>query len=277
MADLKTSSQIHFKKPPVVEVACGIVFNELKGLLVPHFGLLWEKFKSEYPICQEQPELEAKIEIFSESPIVTEFAFSDTPPLPRIWFLREQKDRIIQIQRNRFLHNWRKVNPDDEYPMFDTVVQIFKQHLSTFKEFLAREKLGEIYPLQYEIVYVNIISTGVGDRKLIDIGRVFPDITWRNNQDRFLVNPEAINWSATFLLPDNKGRVYANTKALKSTDNEEQKFIMEITVRGIDQKQSSLEGLSDWFDFAHEWIVQSFIDLTSTEMQDLVWSKSNGN
>jgi len=277
VADLKTSSQVHFENPPVVEVACGVVFNELKDLLVPHFGLLWEEFKSEYPICQEKPELDARIENFSESGIVPEIEFSDTPPLPRIWFLRNQEDRIIQIQRNRFLHNWRKVKPDDEYPMFDKVVEIFKQRLSTFKEFLAREKLGEIQPLQYEIVYVNIISTCMSDRKLTDIGQVFPDITWRNNQERFLINPEAINWSATFLLPDNKGRIYVNTKTLRSNDDREQKFLMDISVRGIDSNQSSLEGLSDWFNLAHDWVVQSFIDLTSTEMQNAVWSKKNGN
>ncbi|ELS34833.1 MULTISPECIES: TIGR04255 family protein [Pseudanabaena] len=277
MADLKTSSQIHFKKPPVVEVACGIVFNELKGLLVPHFGLLWEEFKSEYPICQEQPELEVKIETFSESEIVTGFEFSDTPPLPRIWFLRNQKDRIIQIQRNRFLHNWRKVSPDDEYPMFDTVVQIFKQHLHTFKEFLAREKLGEIQPLQYEIVYVNIISTGIGDRKLTDIGQIFPDITWRKNQDRFLLNPEFINWNATFLLPDNQGRVHVNIKTLKGIDNQEPKFLMDITVRGIDSNQTSLDKSLDWFNLAHDWVVQSFVDLTNIDMQNLVWIKNNDN
>jgi uncharacterized protein (TIGR04255 family) len=277
VTDIKTSSQVYFEKPPVVEVACGIVFNELKDLLVPHFGLLWEEFKLEYPVCEEQPELEAKIETFSESEVVTEVEFSDTPPLPRIWFLSDKEDRIIQIQRNRFLHNWRKVNQDDEYPMFDTVVQIFKQHLSTFKEFLAREKLGEIQPLQYEIVYVNIISTGLGDRKLTDIGRVFPDITWRNSQERFLVKPETINWNAAFLLPDNKGRVHVNIRTLKPIDDQEQKFLMDITVRGIDRNQTSLEGLPDWFNLAHDWVVQSFTDLTSPEMQNVVWSKKNDN
>ncbi|MEE3715278.1 TIGR04255 family protein [Tumidithrix elongata RA019] len=278
MLDIETPFQIQFETPPVVEVACGVAFHELKNLLAPHLGLLWEEFKADYPSCQEKPELEAKIEDLSGyTPKVTEVKFFDTPPLPRIWFLSDKEDKIIQIQRNRFLHNWRKVNQDDQYPRFDKVFQIFKQQLSTFKEFLSKENLGEIQPLQYEIVYVNIISTDIGNQKLAEIGRVFPDIVWRNNQDRFLIEPESINWNTTFLLPENKGRIHINIRTLKQIDNQEQKFLMDITVRGIDPNQSSLEGLSDWFNLAHNWVIQSFTDLTSLEMQNSVWGKKNDN
>jgi len=276
VSDSESKSQVQFENPPVVEVACGVVFNELNDLLVPHFGLLWEEFKEEYPLCQEKPDLAVKIENLPGYPnFPPEVEFFDTPPLPRIWFLRDKEDRVIQVQRNRFLHNWRKVNASDEYPRFDTVIQIFERHLSTFKNFITKRGLGEIQPLQYEIIYVNIISPAMSNQKLTEIGRVFPDISWRNKQNRFLKEPESINWNATFLLPDDQGRVYVNTKTLSNADN--QKFLMEITVRGIHPNQSSLEGLSDWFRLAHDWVVQSFTDLTSTEMQNIVWRKKDEN
>ncbi len=41
-----------YELPPVLEVVCGVLFKPIK-LLVPHFGLLWEEFQSEYPTFQE--------------------------------------------------------------------------------------------------------------------------------------------------------------------------------------------------------------------------------
>ena len=41
-----------YKRPPVDEVVCGFRFERLRGLKVPHIGLLWEKFRNEYPTVQ---------------------------------------------------------------------------------------------------------------------------------------------------------------------------------------------------------------------------------
>ena len=53
-----------FKNPPVIEVVCGIHFKSLNNLLAPHLGLLWEKYKSEYPFCQEVAPIAPAIERF---------------------------------------------------------------------------------------------------------------------------------------------------------------------------------------------------------------------
>lgn len=41
-----------YKRPPVDEVVCGFRFERLRELKVPHIGLLWEKFRNEYPTVQ---------------------------------------------------------------------------------------------------------------------------------------------------------------------------------------------------------------------------------
>jgi hypothetical protein len=55
-----------YEKPPVIEVVCGILFEPIKGLTAPYIGVLWEKFKSEYPRCKEVAPLVPVIERFDE-------------------------------------------------------------------------------------------------------------------------------------------------------------------------------------------------------------------
>ena len=45
-------------------------------------------------------------------------------------------------------------------------------------------------------------------------------------------------------------------------------FVLDLTTRGI-----SNEGIQEWFDMAHEWIVRGFEDLTTSEIQEKVWKK----
>ena len=100
-----------FEKPPVIEVVCGVLFKPLESMLAPHLGVLWDRFKAQYRTCQEVAPLAPIVERFDESPGV-ELAISDKPPLPRIWFIHESETGIIQVQRDRFLHNWKKVRPE---------------------------------------------------------------------------------------------------------------------------------------------------------------------
>lgn len=107
MAIAGTESFPDYDNPPLTEVVCGILFQNLESFLTPHVGLLWEKFKLDYPYCQEVAPLAPAIEQFGES-LDVEFDLIDIPPLPRVWFLNENGSEIIQIQRDRFLHNWKK-------------------------------------------------------------------------------------------------------------------------------------------------------------------------
>lgn len=114
---------------------------------------------------------------------------------------------IIQVQRDRFLHNWRKLNAETTYPRYDQVIGMFLDHFGTLQRFLAQHKLGSIEPLQYEMTYVNHIYTGEGWTANADVGKIFADFVWRTAQTRFLPDPEGINWRTTFVLQDKAGRM----------------------------------------------------------------------
>src|SRR5206468_7988683 len=105
-----------YENPPVTEVVCGMSFKPVQ-LQIPHIGLFWERCREEYPTCQEVAPLLPVIERFGEEDTSEAQVFNEVP-LPRVWFIHRQDTGIIQLQRDRFLHNWKKGKPTDAYPRY---------------------------------------------------------------------------------------------------------------------------------------------------------------
>lgn len=103
-----------------------------------------------------------------------------------------------------------------------------------------------------------------------NIGKVFPDFNWKANPKRFLSHPQNISWATVFELPDEFGRLHSSVK--HTVVNNHPTILFELTVRGIGN-DSSLQVLPNWFDVAHEWIVQAFADLTDEEIQTKIWKR----
>jgi uncharacterized protein (TIGR04255 family) len=265
----------HYEKPPVVEVVCGILFDPIETLLTPHIGILWQKFQPDYPFCSDVAPLAPKVEVFNES-IETQqirladIRLTDVPPLPRVWFIKSDQTTLIQVQRDRFIHNWRKVSPENEYLRYETLINVFQDHLSCFDSFLNEAGLGEIKPQQYELTYINQIPQGQGWKTLEEIGDIFPDFAWRANTQRFLTNPKNTSVTTTFDLPDEIGRLYAVINHVMSDTGPTLSF--EITVRGIGNYKSR-EAMRDWFDIAHDWVGKAFADLTGENVRRNIWKQ----
>jgi uncharacterized protein (TIGR04255 family) len=256
-----------YKNPPVVEVVCGVLFSPLEKFLLPHFGLLWEKFKPEYPVCQEHELLLPNIERLERSDVPIEL-----PPslLPRVWFLQKDGKSLIQVQKDRFLHNWRKQETDQEYPRYERIIRSFDDRLGTFLEFLKEHELGALKPEQYEMTYLNHINQGEGWNALNDLGGLFPDFARTSGKSRFLTSIEAINWNTSFALPEKKGRLHVSIRSAFRVSDFRPVIILDMTVRGRPPDDSPKQRLG-WFDLAHEWIVQGFADVTGRDIQLNHW------
>lgn len=268
MATSNSQTLPKYDKPPVDEVVCGVLFEPLEKFLLPHFGLLWEhKFKADYPHCQEKPPLMPIVEGFGDVP--TQQTDIADLPLPRVWFQHDD-GRIIQVQRDRFLHNWRKLQPTAEYPHYETVFTMFQRHFSSFQEFLNELQLGPVIPRQYEMTYVNVIPQGEGWDTGGDIGQVFRDFCWKQDGQRFLPYPDGVDWRTSFPLPNNAGRLRMHIQSgIRRTDNRPV-FRFELTARGIGS-DTALEKMPEWFTLAHEWIVRGFADSTTAQIQHDIW------
>lgn len=259
-----------YEQPPLTEVACSLLFSSIEGLLSPHIGLLWQIFQPEYPFCDDVVPIAPRIEVFDDQNAEPQFKLSNIPPLPRVLFTNQDGTRIIQIQRDRFVHNWRKINSDSEYPRYGGLIKDFQNYLAKFNDFLAEAELGQVQPLQYELTYVNQVPQGQAWSTLEDIGQVFPDLSWETSTPRFLPQPQSISWAITFDLPDKLGRLHTSVRP--AILNETSILLFEITARGIGN-YTSLETLQNWFDMAHEWIVCAFADLTGEEAQAKIWKR----
>ncbi len=121
-----------FSNPPVIEVALSVQFEPIAALRTPQIGLLWEEFRPRFQKTEEYPPLNAVIEKFGlpeahKSDIQVQMLPS--PPVPRVWFLNETGTELVQVQQDRFVHNWRKVGTGDVYPRYERVREVFRNEL----------------------------------------------------------------------------------------------------------------------------------------------------
>jgi uncharacterized protein (TIGR04255 family) len=262
-----------FDNPPVTEVVFGIQFNPLIRFTVSHYGQLWEDFKVDgYELCQDTSPLFPAIERFDSRGEAQPPMLPD-PLLPRVWFVHIDGTGIVQVQRDRFLHNWKKAAPKDDYPRYHLLKQMFTARYGKFSQFIAGRDLGPINPIQYEITYVNHIQRGEGWNALEDVGSIFPDFRWRADDKRFLPSPSGNNLRLTFDLPDRTARLHFTVRDGIRTHDQAHLMICELTVRGMPPSDSQ-EAMETWFDTAREWIVRGFVDLTEERVQRDIWGRA---
>ena len=251
-----------YKNPPVNEVVCGMRFDTPERLRIPHIGLLWDKFRTDYPIIQHaQPIASVKGEIVIDQ--VTGF------PLQRVWFINQTDDQLIQFQFDRFYFNWRRRRSD--YPRYAHVIKNFENVLNTIENFFSEFELGELKPIEYELSYINHIPKGQGWNKIDDLPKISSDFVWKQTKERFLPNPEKIAWQAEFPMPEKMGHLVVNLKQATRTEDKVTLLVLELKTRGI-AESASKEAIREWFDLAREWIVRGFTDLTTPEIQK-IWER----
>ena len=254
-----------YRKPPVNEVYAGVRFQAPDKLNITHFGQLWGKFRSEYPIVQHSAPIES-------GPAQFLIDQATGLPLPRVWFINTEDNRLVQFQVDRFYFNWRCRN--DDYPRYPYVIDKFESASSIIKSFFSEFDLGELKPVEYELNYTNHIPMGQGWETTDDLSRIFRDFTWSKSADRFLPRPEDVAWNTNFKLPDDKGKLTVKLKQAIRQEDKVRILVLELTVRGVVDLLGDIS-VRKWFDTAHEWIVRGFTDLTTHEIQTKLWEREN--
>ncbi len=98
-----------FEKPPVIEVVCGLQFVPIRAFTVPYLGILWDKFKANYPNCREVAPLMPVVERFGEGSREDVFPYTGEGVTfcvcgcsPRIWTrLRSRCKTVASAGRPR--------------------------------------------------------------------------------------------------------------------------------------------------------------------------------
>ena len=269
-----------FASPPVVEVLLGVQFDSVDGLNSPRLGLLWSTFRDRFPRVEERPPLDPIVEQPSgpSYPLVQlRLEALNRFPSPRLWFLNESGTELIQVQHDRFVHNWRKIGEADSYPRYERIRQTFMEELERFREFINAEKLDQLSPNLCEVTYINHILVG---REINELGELGEAVTlWRHDRTRDLPNPEDVRFQARYPLTSNTntlgGRLTIEAApAYRNTDRAAM-IVLTLTARGAPQGDNA-KSIAEFMDMGREAIVRTFTAIT-TERMHRIWRRQDGS
>ena len=261
-----------FDNPPVIEVALSVQF-ERRNVATAQLALVWQQYRDRFPDIQEKPELEPVIERFgSPKALVAGVRFEvGTMPAPRLWFVSKSGCELVQVQRDRFIRNWRKTDGEPDYPSFEKLRQAFVDDWELFSRFVSDEFKSPLVPNQCEVTYVNILD-GLNPSQLPQV------MSWisGNFSDDYLGEPEDADLTLRFLLKDNNaspwGRLHiAATPVIRAPDNRPV-IRLAITARGAPMTKD-WNGALDCLDKGHEAVVRGFTSITTPAMQK-TWERT---
>jgi uncharacterized protein (TIGR04255 family) len=263
-----------FANPPVTEVVMGVQFDALEGFLAPHLGLVWSEFKSEFPIVEEHPPLEPVFEMFPSNPnlfAAIKLELITAAQLPRIFFVNQQRTELLQFQRDRLVHNWRKVGEGDQYPRFERMLETFKRGLGRVSEVLNNEKLGAIVPNQCEVSYINQIPAAPDERPFQTLDRIFGRFSNLSLSD--LGPPEDARFLSRYVIVEKSspiGRLIVSAEPARRPDGT-QIVQLTLTARGR-PFGPSLQDVEEFLERGRFHVVRAFAQLTSGEMHK-IWGR----
>jgi uncharacterized protein (TIGR04255 family) len=147
-----------FADPPVDEVVIGLMFMPVGGFSTNHVAKYREAVKHDFPGLQYQPRLMVQLENLAAEPfgaqlpigLLTPQAFQ---PAQRTWLVAGDDQRLLQLQEDAFLSNWRRRN--DPYPRFELLLQDFWSRFALFRSQLSSDSVIPLQIQQLEVSYIN--------------------------------------------------------------------------------------------------------------------------
>lgn len=238
---------------------------------------LREKFKQAFPTVQEHLALPSVEEEFGPPRafrLEGHLELRESPPVPRFWFLSPNETELIQIQQDRFIHNWRKVGDGDKYPRYEHSIQTFEHDFLLFREFVHERGIGPVLPNQCEVTYINNIESGIGWDRHGQVGELLT--VWQpKHSDAFLPEPEAVglNWAYVIPSPSGEplGRLRVTLEPALHIGTFTPTYRLTLTARGR-PPAPDIAGIRLFLDLGREWVVRGFASITTSKMHKL-WER----
>jgi uncharacterized protein (TIGR04255 family) len=272
-----------FDDPPVIEVVLSVQFERPAGFRIPHLGLLWTRFRDRFPHFEDHAPLSHVIETFGirQAPkLELQLVSGDQAPAVRCWFVNEARTELVQLQTDRFVHNWRKVGEGvkegEQYPRYKYIRKQFERELEEFQDFLLENKLGNFLPNQCEITYINHIIAGEGWKRHNEVDKII-SILGSRYSERFPLRMEDARFSARYLIPDCEGnpigRMHVSLDPAFRRTDEQEMYVLTLTARGK-PNETSVESALKFLDAGRQYIVQGFASITTPRMHR-IWRRKD--
>jgi uncharacterized protein (TIGR04255 family) len=258
--------RIKFENPPINELAIALFYLPIQELRAQHVGVYWDRIRSRFPLCEQQPPIAGPGEKGST-------IFQDLPgevfPLPRFWFSSPDHPTLIQVQRNGFMLNWRRLE-SGEYPHYETVMDDFWKEFQIYKAFIEETVGGTIDVIQnHELTYINMLNSKHGYEQPSQLANIIPLTSgWfqADTDDRRLTG---LNTSVTFRITPTL-HIDLAIKLGHHTETKEPLAMLELKAHGA-QDHLSLDGARAWYDSAHDATYKLFLDITDKTIQENLW------
>jgi uncharacterized protein (TIGR04255 family) len=254
-----------YEAPPVVETVLSAQFTPLREFTVAHGGLFWKKYlDATWTSIAEEARLEDAFERFGPDRMWKQNAIQLVAvgsESQRLQVIRNDKERMIQVQNSRFVQNWRK--GAGSYPTYSKLLPEFEDHFGRFSTFVADEALGDMELNQWEVIYVNILPRGELWTSPNEWKCIFPWLREPTVEPRLQLDSSSSNeWQ--FSLPENAGRLFVSMNHVKlgAAKGDQEAIKFQIMARGPVDREKGMD-LRQGFDLAHETIVRSFTSMTS--------------
>lgn len=251
-----------FKNPPLEEVVCGVRFKQL-DLPIQRILEMRKQLMHEYPKVQSAVRL---------APNIASIDLTKDVPFPRMWFISEDDSRVVQIQNDHFLFNWRKREPRDDYPRFKAIFEKFEELLAQFEAYCEKEGLDAIEFLSCELSYINNIAKGAGWDEFADLGEIFTNFDIDFSKRDYLKNLSGFGSTFGFTLPEDKGSLTVSFASAQKKEDKTKIIQLQLSAKGLGADKSR-DAVMDWFQMAHDHIVWGFCELTVDEAQRKHWGR----
>lgn len=257
-----------FERPPLIETATSVQFIQLSRLSNAQVALFWDqKLRSEYPEHTYTGSITPQSEQFSELPRKRpQFPMLKVGSFPpaRLQMMSEDNYRMVQMQNDRLVFNWRRLDKG-VYPRWKETREKFCDTLSKFREFLKEERIGELKPNQWEVTYVNHFLAGEDWKSSDDWVGLVPGLIGAGLKMPQL-EQESLSVGIHLEIKPRKGRLHIelNHGFMSTEDVETEILTLQLVARGPIESEDETE-LMDGLDLGRSVIVRAFFELTGAE------------
>ena len=256
---------LQYENPPIVEVVCGILFDEMLELDLLLVGAYWRSRKDKFPEREIQPGI---------SPFGIQVQ-QGLPPL-RAWLISGDKSFVLQIQRDRLYFNWR-ARGQKEYPRFSKnngVLERTLQEITDFNKFCETE-IGKT-------LSINAIQVA-------KIDEILHGKHWTTKEDLAAIVPcldaaIRMTWTGTPLVyfklreTDNEKKIETNLSIdLRPPVQQESPICLRFETTVQHQIKTEIASLQPQFEAANKKANDIFFGLISKEVRErLFGTRTNG-
>ena len=261
-----------YELPPLVEVMFAVSMRPFSMALADLASLATDSFGDRYTIHSDSPPAQMPKEIFDDEVEMMKPSLSlltGTPPV-RLLFQSQDREQVIQLQRDWFACNWQNLAGSVKYPHYNQIEKFFLESFDKFREFTKRRAAVEPSVTQCELTYINHILLKDVPGGYANMSKI---VRLAGQASGFLPDPEDTQVMYRYRIINEgeiRGRLYAHAFPAYRGEDREKIFQLNLIARGV-PKTEDRSGMVEFFRLAHEWIVKGFASVTTKEAQTELW------